>query len=664
MAGVTTYSCTRCRPIDTEIIEAYQILTNTSKQVSAQEADRVTAEQGRVTAENERERVFGLDHGTAVADHGIAVADHATAGSDHTTAVADHGTASADHTLAAGDHVTAGDDHIASTSATSRANDAAAAAEHMVDIHQGPPGADGQDGQDGQDGTGITEIEQTVASHANGGQNTVQIRTSDGNSYNVYIKNGSASNGLFPTSSALNTACPSPAVGDFAYVGSGFPADIYVCQTAGTWVDSGEDYDGDNVDLTDYATKAEVNQLEHEVGDKLIALTGISSSSTTAGATTNGDVWYNTSSKLLRKKRTGGYDTVPFEDGAIYACNGMLYIWDGSDLVSIDDELAQRVSDNSVKLYAKPLLRKYSFSGSAGNLPTRNVGFSTYWIDAVPGKKISVTGLSVVSPYMVVLGSDGKIVSLQGINTALPSNAVRFCLILSSLPSGDYRVGQDNSDDERIATLENTSLKSTDLTVAAVSANLANPSDIVDGKYVNSSGGFNTNADWAMIGIPVTPGDTLTFGGFYLGRAGYYAFYNGTTLVESHYMADPNGTQSPVTVTVPAGTTLLYFNIKTDSSPENPYQYLMINEGVTLKPYEPYKMAVTEIDGIPVAGGVSVDVETRLSELEDDVEDINTTLSDGIANIIADLPLSADGAGISTGYAYINSTTGVVTVKM
>lgn len=144
MAGATTYSCTKCRPIDTEIIEAYLILSNTSKIVSEQEADRVTAEQGRVAAENERERVFGLDHGTATDDHATAVSDHGIAGDDHLLAVADHGTAGDDHTLAEGDHTRAGEDHLASTSATSRANNAAAAAEHMVDLHQGPPGEDGK----------------------------------------------------------------------------------------------------------------------------------------------------------------------------------------------------------------------------------------------------------------------------------------------------------------------------------------------------------------------------------------------------------------------------------------------------------------------------------------------------------------------------------------
>ena len=151
----------------------------------------------------------------------------------------------------------------------------------------GPAGADGADGKSayelaveegytgteeewlaslhGADGTGIDEVEQTETSIANGGTNKVRITLTDGTYYDIQIKNGSSSNGLFPTSSALEAACPSPKVGDFAYVGSGFPANIYVCQTAGTWVDSGEDYDGDNVDLTDYAKKDELTQLEAEV---------------------------------------------------------------------------------------------------------------------------------------------------------------------------------------------------------------------------------------------------------------------------------------------------------------------------------------------------------------------------------------------------------------
>lgn len=280
MAGVTTYTCIKCRPIDTKIIEAYEILTNTSKAVSQQEADRVAAENARVSAEEGRTTVFNADHGTAVADHGIAVEDHGTAGSDHNTAVSDHNTAAEDHTLAVSDHQTAGEDHSAVTTATSRANDAAAAAEHMVDIHQGPEGKSAyevavEEGFVGTEdewleslnGTGINRVEQTETSIANGGTNKVRITLTDGTYYDIQIKNGSSSNGLFPTSSALEAACPSPKVGDYAFVGDGFPADIYVCETAGTWTDSGEDFDGDNVDLTDYAKKEELTQLEQKVGE-------------------------------------------------------------------------------------------------------------------------------------------------------------------------------------------------------------------------------------------------------------------------------------------------------------------------------------------------------------------------------------------------------------
>ena len=117
----------------------------------------------------------------------------------------------------------------------------------------------------GPEGAYIQDIEQTETSHENGGRNTIKMTLSDGRSFNAYVHNGTTSSGLFPTVAALQAAYPNPVVGQYAFVGAGFPADIYVCTTAGTWTDSGEDYDGDNVDLTDYATKAEVNQLEAEV---------------------------------------------------------------------------------------------------------------------------------------------------------------------------------------------------------------------------------------------------------------------------------------------------------------------------------------------------------------------------------------------------------------
>ena len=284
----------------------------------------------------------------------------------------------------------------ASETAIERANAAAAAAEHMVDIHQGPPGDDGdsayeiavQEGfvgtkaewlasLDGSDGTGIDEVEQTETSIANGGTNKVRITLTNGTYYDIQIKNGSSSNGLFPTSSALAAACPSPKVGDYAFVGDGFPADIYVCETAGTWTDSGEDFDGGNVDLTDYAKKAELTQLEQKLNT--LALTryyGIfeSSSLLPADASEKGyayvgeatplsiyEVDYNSESEQWEWTDTGVMiDSVqgePGEDGVGLADVSTPLPYDGTVvlILSNGDRITLDLNHNHPEYYSKVL---------------------------------------------------------------------------------------------------------------------------------------------------------------------------------------------------------------------------------------------------------------------------------------------------------------------
>lgn len=96
-----------------------------------------------------------------------------------------------------------------------------------------------------KNGTGITSITETP-SVANGGTNVIHIALSDGTSYDFEVKNGSASDGFFATESLLTTAIPSPNVGDYAFVSKAadgtFPAYIYVCTTAGTWTNSGQEF--------------------------------------------------------------------------------------------------------------------------------------------------------------------------------------------------------------------------------------------------------------------------------------------------------------------------------------------------------------------------------------------------------------------------------------
>ena len=67
--------------------------------------------------------------------------------------------------------------------------------------------------------------------------------------------------GWFSNTTALNTAYPTPSVGDYAYVKgatSSDPASIYECTTAGTWTDSGRTADTSNVQT--FATGEEVNE--------------------------------------------------------------------------------------------------------------------------------------------------------------------------------------------------------------------------------------------------------------------------------------------------------------------------------------------------------------------------------------------------------------------
>ena len=161
--ATVTYNCTGCVVIDRAVIDAYNILTSTEAYVSSAESDRATAEAARVLVEQGRTQQFSQDHGTAQEDHRIA-------SGDHTLAVEDHGTASDDHILAVADHGTASDDHTASTAATSRANDAAAAAEHMVDIHQGPPGPSGKAPIVGANGNWWTWDDDTEAYEDSGEQ--------------------------------------------------------------------------------------------------------------------------------------------------------------------------------------------------------------------------------------------------------------------------------------------------------------------------------------------------------------------------------------------------------------------------------------------------------------------------------------------------------------
>lgn len=210
-----------------------------------------------------------------------------------------------------------------------------------------------------------------------------------------------------------------------------------------------------------------------------------------------------------------------------------------------------------------------------------------------------------------------------------------------------------------VADLSRQALRTSDLTLSGGS-NLADKEKITTG-YVSTGGGLANSDDWKRIAVDVSniaAGTKLTFGGFYLGRTGYWAFYRdgtaSTDKISNGSYTDPQGSSRPVTVEVPEGAVTLYITIFKEGSsttPEGwttPYDELTCSRGTTLQPFVPYVKVVTAIKGYALAG----------------TSQGSGGSSGGGGSIIADLPLSHDGAGIDVGYAYIDSLTGAVKVKL
>ena len=127
----------------------------------------------------------------------------------------------------------------------------------------GAPGAPGADGKDGADGVGVTKVQQTTTSNADGGTNVITITLSNGQTFTFNVKNGSKGstgepgkdgargpegppgadgksftvNGRYDTLAALKAAHPTGSAGEAYAVGSVESNIIYV------WSDDLNDWD-------------------------------------------------------------------------------------------------------------------------------------------------------------------------------------------------------------------------------------------------------------------------------------------------------------------------------------------------------------------------------------------------------------------------------------
>lgn len=109
-----------------------------------------------------------------------------------------------------------------------------------------------KNGSKGSQGTSITSVAQTETSTEDGGKNVITVTLSNGTSYKINTYNGTGRNkGYYYSSlSALQSAVPNPSTTDWAIVNG----EVYICESAGTWKDTGYSWKGNTMSLNSLLT--------------------------------------------------------------------------------------------------------------------------------------------------------------------------------------------------------------------------------------------------------------------------------------------------------------------------------------------------------------------------------------------------------------------------
>lgn len=186
------------------------------------------------------------------------------------------------------------------------------------------------------------------------------------------------SKGLFATASDLNTAIPSPKVGDYAYVGSTLPATIYRCNTEGTWTNTGQTGGTDPVDLTNYVTKTEAEQTEAEqeslVGYYVATISG--NTITVPGAT---DYVLTNGGSIRLKMGSAGSGAATLQIGSAAQkdlwYNGAVVsstnTWEANEIISVFYDGTRFMASNSQG--GGGAAEKISYDNSSSGLSSTNV---------------------------------------------------------------------------------------------------------------------------------------------------------------------------------------------------------------------------------------------------------------------------------------------------
>lgn len=124
--------------------------------------------------------------------------------------------------------------------------------------------------------------------------------------------------------------------------------------------------------------------------------------------------------------------------------------------------------------------------------------------------------------------------------------------------------------------------------------NKAHSSLIQTDVLINNVGAIISIVGWKMIGIPVVPGQVITFGNFAVDSNSHYAFYDDAVLIS--FGGSYTTGALPITDTVPAGANIMFIDIKTPTNVDADFEFLMINEGSALLPFVTPVRFVNQID--------------------------------------------------------------------
>jgi len=457
--------------------------------------------------------------------------------------------------------------------------------------------------------------------------------------------------GMYASEEALLAALPTPERGWYALVGNTLPAELYVCNTAGTWTDSGNQYDGEDVDLTQYV-KTTVFQDYTNRGYKIV---GDATPSTSPSYPTKGDAYLASTPGVY-----ASFGSTVLLDGQI-----ALFKYDGSAWSAsihrvgkdYDTEISELNLLTTIELpvdFSRLALRNYSL-GESGNYGTANT-YKHCLIPIVEGNYYRIIS-NPSNPTRYAWFTDNS-ASVSGAAAPLVTGTTRMTIeagaaaVVKAPSTAKYLYIYRGTSSAYAYTPSSVALM-TDRAKLSYTApenrNLMDPSKFVGGYIDNSGKAYESDDYYQTDYIAIDPSTDYTvlckgWSSTYYYR--YVCFYDSTKSRISGISTIGK------TFTSPAGASFVIVSLyrKNNGTEIDPKNYgLFAGESPS---FEPYYGKMVEVEQVPLEKKSSESVVTK--------RDLENTIADTVENLNGAPPLKVKftNPGITitaTGYSNVCS---------